>query len=205
MAGLEIPTYEKPLSSDRTYTLDEARLILMASRGETKPERRWLPWLCAYSGARVNEIGKLRRSNFLTIEGVHCYRLRVDNSRDQSIKTDAGVRTIPLHSAIIAEGFLTYLEGVGDDKMLFPKNSGQNISRWLKRKVFGIDHGKPPNHAWRHLFKDLCGRYEVEDWARIAITGYSEGDVKNASDAYGGSDVRIPGIKNQLERVEPLC
>jgi len=124
---------------------------------------------------------------------------------DRSIKNDSSVRTIPLHSAIIAEGFLEYLEGIGDNDLLFPKSAATNVCRWIRKTWPEINLKKKPNHAWRHLFKDLCERYEVAGWARLSIMGHTEGEAKRASDGYGGSDVKILGVKSQLEKIKPLC
>ena len=205
IAELELPTYERPLARDLTYTLSEGEFILEASRKETKPDRRWLPWLVAYSGTRVNEPAKLRKNNFRTIEGVLCYDLQVNKDHGRTIKNDSSVRTIPLHSAIIAEGFLDYLDSIGDNDPLFPKSAATNVCRWIKDIWPDNKIKKRPNHAWRHLFKDLCDRYEVERWARLSIMGHAEGDVKYASDGYGGTDVKIPAVKKQLEKIEPYC
>lgn len=205
LAELELPTYERPLARDLTYTLSEGRLVLEATRNETKPDRRWLPWLVAYSGTRVNEPAKLRKGNFRTIEDVLCYDLQVDKGHNRTIKNDTSVRTIPLHSAIIAEGFLDYLDSIGDNDPLFPKGAATNVCRWV-RDIWPKDKTqKRPNHAWRHLFKDLCDRYEVERWARVSIMGHTEGDVKYASDGYGGTDVKIPAVKKQLDKIKPYC
>ncbi|MEC5293197.1 hypothetical protein, partial [Aurantimonas sp. C2-3-R2] len=32
--------------------------------------RRWVPWICAYTGARVNEITQLRRQDIKQIDGI---------------------------------------------------------------------------------------------------------------------------------------
>ena len=52
---------------ERDFTQDEAIKILSATLHNfpyinkyERRARRWIPWLCAYTGARVNEIGQLR-------------------------------------------------------------------------------------------------------------------------------------------------
>ena len=39
----------------RSYTNAEARLVLERARRETIPYRRWLPWLCCFTGCRLDE------------------------------------------------------------------------------------------------------------------------------------------------------
>jgi hypothetical protein len=45
----------------RGYTDEEALLVLSAALREKDALRRWVPWLCAYSGARISEICQLGR------------------------------------------------------------------------------------------------------------------------------------------------
>ena len=56
-------------------TEEEARAILSAAMkvdgvGRTDAARRWVPWLAAYTGARVGELAQLRRQD-VTKEGDH--------------------------------------------------------------------------------------------------------------------------------------
>src|SRR5690606_2901807 len=60
LSGMSLPDYSAPPSYLRTYTLDEAKMILAAARTEAKAMFRWIPWLCAYSGMRVSEAGALQ-------------------------------------------------------------------------------------------------------------------------------------------------
>src|SRR5262245_29463537 len=64
---------------------DETKLILTASLAfETIPERpfdaarRWVPWLCAYTGARVGEITQLRGKDVVKREGVWAIEITPD-------------------------------------------------------------------------------------------------------------------------------
>ena len=43
----------KPGETKRGFTDEEARIVLRAALKEPDPVRRWVPWLCAYSGARL--------------------------------------------------------------------------------------------------------------------------------------------------------
>jgi Phage integrase, N-terminal SAM-like domain len=38
------------------YGDDQARTILLAARHENKPYRRWIPWVCAFAGCRLDEV-----------------------------------------------------------------------------------------------------------------------------------------------------
>ena len=51
-----IDVRSKPGEKKRSFTDDEASTILRAADREDDVVRRWVPWLCAYSGARISEI-----------------------------------------------------------------------------------------------------------------------------------------------------
>jgi hypothetical protein len=38
------------------YTDEQARIILLSARDEELPHRRWIPWVCAFTGTRLDEI-----------------------------------------------------------------------------------------------------------------------------------------------------
>lgn len=75
----------KPKLRDRDFTLAERKLILSAASAvvqsgrlskEKALSRRWVPWICAYTGARVNEITQLRKEDFTERDGIWCISRR---------------------------------------------------------------------------------------------------------------------------------
>ena len=70
-AGVRM-TAKKVGKSRRSFTDAEAATILSAALGEANPVLRWVPWLCAYSGARLSEVCQLRVGDVREIEGVWC-------------------------------------------------------------------------------------------------------------------------------------
>ena len=69
---------------ERGFDPEQALTILSATVAtpshliskETKAARRWVPWICAYTGARVNEITSLLPSDVQQIPGHWCFVLR---------------------------------------------------------------------------------------------------------------------------------
>ena len=43
----------------RGYTDEEARMVLAAALKESNSLKQWVPWICAYTGARVAEVCQL--------------------------------------------------------------------------------------------------------------------------------------------------
>src|SRR5207244_6053326 len=98
------------------YTTAEAVKILTMARQETNPDRRWLPWLCAFTGARISEVASARGKDIHQIEGVWYVGIGLDR---QSAKTGSSRRRVPLHRALIPEGFLAYAQSKGANEPLF--------------------------------------------------------------------------------------
>jgi hypothetical protein len=58
--GVSLDVRSKQGEKKRSFTDEEAKTILRAALLEKDPVRRWVPWIGAYSGARVSEICQLR-------------------------------------------------------------------------------------------------------------------------------------------------
>jgi hypothetical protein len=103
---IAIDVKTKAAETKRGFTDDEAAIILKAARSQKITVRRWVPWLCAYSGARLSEICQLRTEDVLQIEGIWCMKFDPDAG---SLKTWSSERAVPLHPALIEEGFLKFV------------------------------------------------------------------------------------------------
>jgi hypothetical protein len=84
--------------------------VLRAALKESDGVRRWVPWLCAYSGARLSEVCQLRAEDVVQVDGVWCLKLDPEAG---SLKTRSSERAIPLHRAVIDSGFLGFVQSVG--------------------------------------------------------------------------------------------
>jgi integrase len=113
VSNVRLPTIPKTRS--KAFTNDEVLTILKATlepsvsrEGEhLRNAKRWCPWLMAYSGARVNEITQLRKEDIFNKDGMWIMRITPDAGR---VKTKA-YRLVPLHSHLVDQGFLKFVEG----------------------------------------------------------------------------------------------
>jgi integrase len=87
----------------RGFTDEEAALILRHAAKEKDPVRRWVPLLCAYSGARLSEVCQLRVEDVFQRGGVWCMKFDPEAG---SLKNENSERAVPLHPAIVERGFL---------------------------------------------------------------------------------------------------
>lgn len=195
------PNYQTVASNERTYTLLEAKQVLTAARKEKRPELRWLPWMCAYSGARINEVAQLTKADFFKIGDDWFYRLTTAGGK--TLKTRSSERRVPVHPALVDEGLIDFINGTGgkDTTRLFPARSQPNISEWLRGDLKITRENLAPNHGWRHLFEDLCIVAGMLDAARNYITGRATG---KSGEGYGKSDVMLPGLASEMRKVLPI-
>jgi len=166
--GITMGVKAKPGATRRGYSDDEAKLVLKAANLESDPVRRWVPWLCAYSGARVAEICQLRFEDIFEIGGV--WNFKVDPAAGR-VKTLGSERSVPLHPALIEAGFLKFVNSVKKGP-LFPDlppdrfgsrggNGTKVLGRWVRN--LGLDDLRlAPNHSWRHRMRTLARRHGLE-------------------------------------------
>ncbi|MBI5131264.1 MAG: hypothetical protein HZA66_17640 [Rhodopseudomonas palustris] len=60
---------------------------------EMAAARRWVPWICAHTGARVNELTSLEPSDFILRDGFHCISIRGDFSKSGKSKASLSFTT----------------------------------------------------------------------------------------------------------------
>ncbi|HEV2557939.1 MAG TPA: site-specific integrase [Microvirga sp.] len=172
----------------RSFTDEEAAIILRAATKEKDPVRRWVPLLCCYSGARLAEVCQLRKQDVQRIEGVWCFKIDAEAG---SLKTRSSERIVPLHPAVLDQGFLSFVERTQTGPLfadLSPDKFGRrggNATKTLGRWVRGLgltDGRLSPNHSWRHRFKTLGRRHGLAGDIVNAITGHSH---RSVADLYG--------------------
>lgn len=187
----------------------EAETILLAALKSKRDSVRWIPWLCASSGARVGEVGKLKSDDIYMHEGVPVMRL-VDTVIGRQ-KNKNSQRIIPIHPRLIEDGFLEFAAGKKGPLFFDPtrrkakskkpsgKIVGNRVAEWVKGlgiKV-GREHRKDPNHAWRHLFTTLSREVGASDSVIDIIKGNAPASV---SRGYGTATLRhMKSIIDQIK------
>lgn len=196
---VELPSYMEKPADETSYTLEEARKVLLSARREEDASKRWLPWLCLYAGLRISEANTLRKSDFFQAEGLWFFK--VTSAGKRSLKTANSERRIPVHPALEAEGFLAWVEAAPQGQ-LFRDGATSLIGRWVRSKAVGLVRtGLSPNHGLRHLFVGLSRRFGLEGSAAEYLAGHSTQAVHAK---YGSSDVMLPGLAAEMRKIEPL-
>lgn len=177
---------------NKAFDTPEIKTILLAallcSDAKSYRERafRWVPWICAYSGARAGEITQLRAGDVQQRNGAWFARLTPSAGKMKTRKA----RTIPLHEHLIAQGFLDFVERANAQPLFYelsrrsrsrgpdsrPRQSQaermrSQVGMWV-RSLGITDPEISPNHAWRHTFKSMAARVGIDERYSDAITGH---------------------------------
>ena len=145
-AGTLPPKQRRQEGKQRPYTDNEARLILTAAR-ELQGPLRWLPWVCCFTGARLGEVVQSTREDLGDVDGVAVLHIHEEGA-GRSLKNVGSARRVPLHPALIAEGFPGYVAALPPGSPLFPEiatgpfgrradNATKMVARWT-REGLGI-------------------------------------------------------------------
>lgn len=212
-AGVPVRVPKKIRLRNPGFTDEEAQTILKATL-EPQPEslspthrlaRRWIPWLCAYTGARVGEMSQLRAQDVKQIDGVWTVRITPDAGGVKSGK----FRIVPVHDHLIAQGFLDVVTNKGEGPLFFNpdrgrggkdanphhKKIGERLGAWV-RKLGVDDPNVQPNHAWRHRFETEMRRARLDYEARHVLVGHAH---QTESGTYGEWDAA--SLKRELDKL----
>lgn len=199
LRGIDLPAKQKIESEERTLTKEMARTILLASRSEEEPSRRWSQWLLTYSGMRIGEVAQLEKRDVMDYEGFWYLMIRSDD--DRTTKTNQS-RRIPIHKAVIAEGFLEFVRKAPVGRLFPAKRMTWIVRKWVHKVLepHGGFGGKPPLHSSRHLFGDMAtGKMDLA--ARYYIEGRA---LPGSGKDYGRSAAMIPELSRMVDDIEPL-
>ena len=193
---VRVPVPRKKTNREtKAFTDDEIKIILTASSAiisssqlsKRNAVRRWVPWICAYTGARPGEITQLRGSDVIGPNAVHAIRITPDAGTVKNRKP----RTVPLHEHLIDQGFLDLVKASGRGPLFYNEAKDKpaerdlikskkpraeiartRLAEWV-RKIGITDPEVKPNHAWRETFKQVGHRYEISERILDAIAGHA--------------------------------
>ncbi|WP_020091128.1 DUF6538 domain-containing protein [Methylobacterium sp. 285MFTsu5.1] len=189
-AKVTVRVKKKGTVREPDFRTEEAEMILSAALApqndltsrELKDARRWIPWLCAYTGARVNEMTQLRKEDVMPIDGIWVVHITPEAG---STKTGIA-RAVPIHDHLIEQGFLTFAQGRKEGPLFYnlgrarggsPGNPpharmGQKVAEWVR--AIGVDDPNvQPNHGWRHRFKTVGRSVGIEEAKLDFIQGHA--------------------------------
>ena len=180
----------------------EAKMILLATQtlppaklsSQRALARRWVPWVCAYTGARVNEITQLRAEDVFKVNRVWVIRITPEAGSTKSHQA----RVVALHPHLIEQGFPEIVQGRKGPLFFDParhrggsngnpqyKKVGEYLANWVRHEIGVNDPAVQPNHGWRHRFKTQARLANMDPEIRDVIQGHSP---RTVGETYG--DIR---------------
>ncbi len=194
--GVKLPEPKRRVLRARTFRSAEVTAILTLARSVTPDPtfakaaagRRWVPWICAYSGARVQEV-------------LHLEKVSIWHEGDGvgwvmhfPMTKDGWARTVPVHEHLVEEGLVDYWRAAGPGHLFMfdrpPKSKASRsrqemraseLAEWVQKHV-DLGEGVSPNHGWRHSFSTNAEAAGVPKRISTALTGHNK--KKDASDGY---------------------
>lgn len=185
--GVTLKIGKKVRERGKGFTDDEAAAILKAAlrysgaaqeHAKTAAAKRWLPWLCAYSGARIGEVAQLRRDD-IRREGDH-YVATITPEAGPVKNKEA--REVPLHPHLIELGFIEFVTSSAKGYLFLTvakDPQAQGKLRALKNRLAEFvrdivsDKRVAPNHGWRHRFITMSRKHGLDQEKRRMITGHA--------------------------------
>lgn len=196
----------------KSLTDIEAKAILCGAlthqRGQenskTFAAKRWIPWLCAFTGARVGELAQLRKEDVSQRADLWVIRITPEAG---TVKTNEA-REIPIHQQLIDLGFSTFVQEAGNGHLFLnvgPSENPRGALRGLKNRLaefgrtFVSDPEVAPNHGWRHRFKTVGMEAGISPRILDAIQGQAP---RTVADTYG--EVTIKTMAAEIAKL-PSC
>src|SRR5665213_278272 len=194
-AGVTIKLGKPRKLRSKGFTDAEARTVLNAalrvSHGQERPKtfaaKRWVPWLCAYTGARVGELAQLRKED-IRRDGTHWIATITPDAG--TVKTNEA-RDVVLHKHLVELGFTAFVKKASPGHLFITLSPSGDVSgplQGVKNRIAEFvravvsDKNVAPSHAWRHRFKTVGIEAGIEHRILDVIQGHSP---RSVAEGYG--------------------
>lgn len=208
-SGVTIRLNKPAKLRSKAFTDAEAEAILRAALahkpGKDNPKtaaaKQWVPWLCAFTGARVGELAQLRKEDVTQREGHWVIRITPEAG---TVKTNEA-REVTLHPQLIALGFPAFVAASSEGPLFLTPAAGGDVLgplQGLKNRLAEFaraivpDPNVAPNHGWRHRFKTVGMEAGISPRVLDAIQGQAP---RSVADSYG--DVTLKTIAAAINKL----
>jgi len=166
----------------------------------------WIPLLGLYTGARVGELAQLRVADVDT-SGEFPVLCITDEGEGQSIKSQAGVRKVPLHGELVRLGLLDHVATLKilKEVRLWPSlptregKPGGYFSQWFGAYRRSLGFGPHPDfHCLRHTVRSQMADAEVTEQVIDTLVGH---EVKGSTGAKVYTHRTMKTLKKAVEVV----
>lgn len=208
-AGITIKLGKRQRLRSKGFTDNEANAILRKAdaivQGGDTPKtfsaKRWIPWLCAFTGARVGELAQLRKQDVFEWSGGWAIRITPEAG---TTKTNEA-REVPLHTQVVEKDFLQFVKSAPEGYLFLnvavdepPRGPWRGLKNRLAEfaRITVADKNVAPNHGWRHRFKTVGMEVGIPPRILDAIQGQAP---RSVADSYG--DVTLTTMANEIAKL----
>jgi integrase len=182
----------KDSEAKNAYTHSELQRIfgteIHTQKQYKHPHYYWLPLLGYFTGARLNELCQLYKSDIYQNDNIWVIRID-DNLEGQKLKNLTSKRIIPIHNKLIKLGFIEFIQSVQHER-IFPElkeardGFGSAASKWYGRFKTKLGFGKGYDfHSFRHTVATQLKRQQVSHIVTGEILGHTQNNI--TYDRYG--------------------
>jgi site-specific recombinase XerD len=200
------------------HHIDEMFSVPIFTGNATRSYYFWVPLLCLYTGARVNEIAQLDVDDVYKEQGIWC--IHINDKDDKSVKTESSIRLIPIHQHLIDLGFVRYVSAIKAARQDPVNRVYKTPKLWWDIYQVNGKYSNACNKAMLQIFKHLSFKTKgdkyhglrhslvyilknagVDESTYGAILGHS---VKMRSGGLYGDRPTLKRLKAVLDGVSPL-
>ncbi|MCJ8339976.1 MAG: site-specific integrase [Pseudomonadales bacterium] len=191
--GLKLKQRIKMSAQRRRFTEGDLKHLfatdIYTGRKASKDYQYWLPLLGAYTGARMSEICQLYLGDIKSVNGIDYIHVQATHV-DQKLKDPSSERLVPIHSKLIALGFMEFVanQRTQGHSRLFPElilhrkhGYAATPSKWFAnlRTRLGFTGGdeKKDFHSFRHTAADHLKQLGVPESIIGGILGHQTGGI----------------------------
>lgn len=173
----------------------------------------WVPLVCLFSGARIEEIAQLHLDDVRYEENIPIIEIEPNsdaaNAADaKRVKNQSSARVFPIHEYLVKGGLMDFVRErhtTGDTRLFseLDRNKigrlAREVSRHFMRYIrsVGVSDPKKVFHSFRHTFKDACRDAGLYEDVHDQLTGHSNNSVGRSY----GHDHSLSKLKTEIDKV----
>lgn len=184
--GLTVARRTKASEERQAFTQADIDLLfsseIYSESSYRHPYYYWLPLIGLYSGLRIEETCQLHLEDIRSQEN-DVWIFDVNDKGEKKLKNKSSSRLVPIHSKLIALGFLDYVDNLRPtSSRVFPElkkqrdGYSQAASKWFGRyrKKIGLE---PVFHSFRHTVANELKQKGIDRKMVAELLGHSVDDM----------------------------
>lgn len=169
----------------------------------------WLPLLAYFTGARLNELCQLYKTDIYQVDSI--WVIHIDDRFDgQKLKNLTSRRIVPIHDQLLSLGFMDFVQSVQHERV-FPElkesrdGFGSAASKWYGRFKTKLDFGKGYDfHSFRHTVATQLKRQQVSHIVTGEILGHTQNNITYDRYGKGLDTLQLKEVINMIDATPVL-